>query len=88
MLAAQHPQSGLPFGAAQSGDALDGKHEARGGIETALENLAQPLAFLSVAQLVVHRVDIDRQLALLLQIVNGIFESWIHIVRIKPQPPG
>ncbi len=85
MLAAQHPKPGLPLRTVQTGNALDRKHEAGGRVEPALENSAEALAFARVAQPVVHRIDVDGQLALFLQIVNRIFEGGVHVLGIESQ---
>ena len=86
MPGAQHPQAGLPLRSVLAGAALQRQHETRRLSQTALEDAAQALALLRIVQLVVHRIDVDRELALFEQICQRIFVGGHQILRIKRQP--
>ena len=74
VLAAQHPEAGLPFRAASSRAALERQHDSRGRVQPALEDAAHALALLRIFQAIVDGIDVDRQLPFALQIVDRVFE--------------
>jgi len=75
--------AGLPPWAAAARVALDRQHHAHRRAQAALEYLAHALALLRVIQIavhrqmIVHRMDVDRQLPLSLHIIQWIFEAWL-----------
>ena len=83
MLPAQHPQSGLPLRSGYSLAALQRQHHAHRRIETALEYFADAFPLQRIRQLILHRLDVDRKLPLLMQMVEGIFKRWRDVIRIR-----
>ena len=80
MTRAEHPQAGLPLGAALALGALQRKHEAGWIAQAPAEDTAQALTLFRVIQLVVERIDIDRQQAFLVDIGERVFVRGNHVL--------
>ena len=87
LLAAQHPRSGLPFRTGFSRAALQRQHHAHRRFQPLLEHFADALPLQRIRQLILRRIHIDRQLPLLMQMVELIFEGRHDVARIEPQAP-
>src|SRR5215472_16729781 len=88
MLAAKHPQTGLPLGSVLAPASLERQHHARGRLQTALEDSAKAFAVFGIVQMIVYRVHVDRQLPLLLQMIERVLEGGIDVIGIKTEAHG
>ncbi len=87
-LAAQRPIARKPDRPAILMTAVDGKGEADGLVEPALEHAREPRALLRVLELAVERIDIDGKLALAPDILPWILESGANRLGIDGEAPG
>ncbi len=60
MLPAQHPEPGLPFGAALADAALERQHVSGGRFQSALKDASEALALARVFEAIVDGIDVDR----------------------------
>ncbi len=76
----------MPLRAISSPRTLERQHQADRRFQTARENLPQALPFLRVVEAIVNWIDVDRQLALALQVVERIFEGFTNVIGIDAEP--
>lgn len=73
MAGAEHPEGALPGGAIFAALFLDGEDEAGGLVETAFEDAAETIALFGVGEFIVHRVYVDGELPLFVDVFERVF---------------
>ena len=66
--------------------ALNRQDVAGGSFQTTLEHAAHAIALDRILQTIVGHLDVDRQVALALEIMHGIFERGHCVFGIETQP--